>query len=368
MPLPPLPPPPPLRRMLAGVLLAGAGAGAAACDHSVPFPPGNYAPTEPFASGALIQLTFNPSWDGFPRWLPDGSGIVYAFQRVDRPEPDRCFGILAAPPRGGARVGSICATTAASLDSTDGYALPAIRGDRIAYVRTHSRIGAIAPDAGALVLAPWSDLTQARALRPLPYTADGRNYGTIDHLRWLDQSSLIYVGEVVAYPRPCSSCLPDTLTSGLDIVRLLFNDQSVTLLPVPNTDFASGLAVREGNGDTIYYTIGGDSRVYRRTLSSGDVAVIHDFGQVARDLDLVGNRMVAVVGGVVSFAFDSVLGMPVQRDVGGALWLLDLGTGVATPLSGSHFYRRPSLSPDGRFVVAEVTDLIEPDLWLVDIP
>jgi WD40 repeat protein len=356
--------PPPLRRLLAGVLLAGAGA----CEHSVPFTPTGSAPTEPFAPGSVSRLTLNPSWDGFPRWLPDGSGIVYAFQRSDRPEPDRCFGILPAPPRGGARTGTICATTAASLDSTDGYALPVIRGDRIAYVRTHSRIGAIAPDAGALVLAPWSDLTNARQLRPLPYTANGRNYGTIDHLRWLDETSLVYVGELVAYPRACSGCPPDTLTTGLDIVRLIFNDQAVTLLPVPSTDFASGVAVQEGDPNTIYYTLGGDSRVYRRTLSSGAVIVVHDFGQITRDLDIVGNRMVVVVGGAVTFAFDSVLGMPVQRDGGGALWLFDLGTGGATPLATSLPFRRPSLAPDGRFVAAEVDGFLTPDLWLVDIP
>jgi len=124
------------------------------------------------------------------------------------------------------------------------------------------------------------------------------------------------------------------------------------------------------SADFIFYTLGGDSRVYRRGLSTGEVAVAHDFAAagIARDVHVVGNRLVAVVGGDVSFAYDSVLGYDVQRDRGGSLYLVDFTTGAETPLpGGTPPLRRPALSPSGKRVVAEAAAAGVADLWMFDL-
>ncbi|MBA3553545.1 MAG: hypothetical protein H0W29_02120, partial [Gemmatimonadales bacterium] len=76
------------------------------------------------------------------------------------------------------------------------------------------------------------------------------------------------------------------------------------------------------------YTLAGDSRVYRHTLSSDLVQVTHDFGAagIARDVHLVGNRLAA-------------------------------GTAVALDAPGL-LYRRPAISPGGGAIAAEGFPLI----------
>jgi hypothetical protein len=78
---------------------------------------------------------------------------------------------------------------------------------------------------------------------------------------------------------------------------------------VPGTDLASGVSPG-ASADEVFYTIGGDTRVFHRVLSSGEVSVAHDFGAagIARDVHVVGRRLVAVVGGHVAFGVDPVLG------------------------------------------------------------
>jgi hypothetical protein len=111
--------------------------------------------------------------------------------------------------------------------------------------------------------------------------------------------------------------------------------------------------------DEIYYTLGGDSRVYRRLLSTGEVTVAFDFGAegIARDIHVVGNEMAAVVGGRVSFSVDPSMG-PVQWDSGGTLHIVSLTNGGESVLDGPGLFRRPRLSPSGGAVVAEVYPLI----------
>jgi len=128
---------------------------------------------------------------------------------------------------------------------------------------------------------------------------------------------------------------------------------------VPGTELASGVSPG-GTENEIYYTLSGDTRVYRRDLSSGAVSVAHDFGAagIARDVHVVGQRMTAVVGGRVAFAQDSTLGGAVQWDSGGTLHLVDLQDGSDMLISGPGLFRRPRLSPDATRIVAEVYPLI----------
>jgi hypothetical protein len=118
--------------------------------------------------------------------------------------------------------------------------------------------------------------------------------------------------------------------------------------------------VSAGSGeDELYYTLGGDARIYRQELSSGAVSVVHDFGSagIARDVHVVGNRLAAVVGGRVAFAIDSAIG-PTQWDSGGELHVVSLQDGTDMTVPGPGLFRRPQLSPSGAQIVAEVYPLI----------
>jgi hypothetical protein len=91
--------------------------------------------------------------------------------------------------------------------------------------------------------------------------------------------------------------------------------------------------------------------------------MVHDFGSagIARDVRVVGRRLVAVVGGHVATGIDPVLG-PTQWDSGGALHLVDLDTGTDRELAGflffHLFFRRPALSPSGDHIVVEGYPLV----------
>jgi len=345
------------------LLLAGALAG---CGHSGPFTPGDYGSDHPFAAGSPARLTYNRGDDRTPAWLPDGSAIVYSLQRLDRSDHDRCLALL--PPGGGSVIREICNRDPAADGTTDAYDEPAPAPDgRLAYQRANSFPGAVVPDSAALVIASLADPLSARVLRTLPYAgADGRVRTHAYQLQWLGASSLVYVAQAATYPRPCSGCAPDTVRSGLEVARIDLANPAPQ--GVPNTPYASSVAAGE-TADVIYYTLGGDSRVYRRVLSTGADAVVHDFGAIARDVAVRGDVLVAVVGGTVSFAYDSVLGYPVQRDAGGPLYALRLSTGAvsALPTLGAS-YRRPAISPSGTRLVAEQVSGASVDLWLFDVP
>jgi len=91
----------------------------------------------------------------------------------------------------------------------------------------------------------------------------------------------------------------------------------------------------------------------------------------ARDIEVRGRKLYAVVGGVVIYQHDPSFG-PVQRDSGGTVYAVDLDAGTSNPITlGDRWYRHIALSPDGRHIVAEGYDpsaLQQADLWLVDVP
>src|SRR5207249_1196068 len=106
----------------------------------------------------------------------------------------------------------------------------------------------------------------------------------VAQLRWLGSDVLVYLAQRVGYVAPCRGCELDTVRTGVELATL---DRSLpTPAPVvlPGTQNASSVAGGE-TADVIYYTLSGDSRVFRRVLSSGADSVVHDFGAVgiARD-------------------------------------------------------------------------------------
>jgi len=142
---------------------------------------------------------------------------------------------------------------------------------------------------------------------------------------------------------------------------------------LPGTRYASSVAVDSGDGvgSAIYYTLGGDSRVYRADPAGGPPAVVHDFGTagIARDVEVRSGTLIALVGGNVAFGFDTTLGY-VQFDGGGDVYRVDLAAGTTVPVTarGSRA-RHPALSPSGARVVAELPGGgAGPSLWLFAVP
>ncbi len=344
-----------------GMLLTG-------CHHEAPFAPGGYGSDQPFATGSPRQITFNPGNDRAPAWLPDESGLLYSRQVVSG--SDRCLALL--PPGGGRVEREICSPGSAISDSTFILTEPAAAADgRLAYVVIVSAPTDKASRA-ALVLGTLADPAAAQPLLSFPFTApDTVRLDEASQLRWLDAGSLAYLALHVGYDSARSR---DTVRTGAEIVRLELGGATPSMAVVPGTRDASSLAVA-GSPDTIYFTLGGDSRVFRRALASGVVSVLFDFGggQVARDVQVLGNRLVAVVGGAVSFGYEALLGYNVQRDGGGPLHLVDLASGHDSVLPDSVagvplFFRRPALAPSGRRLVAEVVTGSVTDLWMLDLP
>ena len=341
----------------------------AGCEHSAPFAAGDYGSHQPLTPGSPARLTYNLGDDYAPAWLPGASGIVYTLVQLDTPHFERCLGWLTAT--GGTLSRVVCDRAPGYLDSVTVFEEPAVAADgRLAYVASRSALGKIAADRSALVLGTLADPTDVRPVRSIPYTApNGTVHDAIMQVHWLDGHTLVYLAERVDYPRACSSCRPDTLRTGLELVLLDVSPAVPVPQVVPSTLYATSVAPGE-SGDVIYYTLIGESRVHRRTLSSGADSVVHDFGAgIARDVTVIGTRLVAVVGGSVSVAYDSVLGHPVQADGGGPLYVVDLASGGATVLSSALSFRRPALSPSGgggHLVVDVVSASL--DLWMFDLP
>jgi hypothetical protein len=208
----------------------------------------------------------------------------------------------------------------------------------------------------AIVVAPLADPNASRVVRDLPYAApSGRTHWGISHLRWLDTTRLVYVGQDVSYPRPCSQCPPDTVRVGLEIATLDLAPATPIVTIVPGTDSASSVAVG-ATADTIYFTRENDAVLYRHVFSSGVTDTIHDFsldgGVVARD---------------AAWAADEVFAA-----VDGSLWVVDLTNGFYVNLLQATVgvsYRRPAPWTDRRRILLEsVTPTGSLDIWLYELP
>jgi hypothetical protein len=344
----------------------------AACGHEAPSTPGVYPPNQPAGTGSLVRVTFNPGVDLWPSWLPDGRGFLYTVERIDRDDLDRCLALL--PAAGGTIEREICDRVPAADDSVDAYTAAAVSSDgRVAYVRATASLSVgwpVAPLAQQLVVAPLDHPDRAQVLQTIPYPGpSGRLQQAVSQVSWLGDSTLVFVGQKVDYPAVCSNCtLRDTLATGLEVVRLDFHGPAPVLTMLPGTDQAS--SVTAAGDDTVYFTVNGDSRVFRLQVSSGALSTSHDFGagNIARDVAVAAGRLVAVVGGKVSFVDDPALGL-VQRDSGGTLVVVDLASGAETALTPPlEFYRHAALAPDGRHVVVERLLGRTTDLYLLEVP
>jgi Tol biopolymer transport system component len=291
--------------------------------------------------------------DRTPSWLPDGSGIIYSMEREDRTDHDRCLAIL--PSEGGTVRTTYCQLHPEYDDSTDVMEAPAVSaGGRIFFLQVISWVGRQKLGAATLRVGRADNPVAAAVLREVPYAApNGRMHSSIRTPQWIGSDSLLYLAEQVFYEG--STFYPDTFYTGLDAMLLDLAGPQPVYTVIPGTDYASSVSL-SGDGTTIYYTLGGDSRVFQRKLSSGEVAVVHDFGAgaVVRDAQIRDGRLVAVVDGSVLYRFEAAHGY-VQRDEGGHLAFVDLTTGASTVFAtDTVLFRHPAISPDGRRVVVEV--------------
>ena len=325
---------------------------AAGCDHGTPFQNSPDRPLGPFSSQIPRRLTFSIGDDRTPTWLPSGA-ILYSSERIDRPDHDRCFNIM--PPDGGTILGQYCPVNPAEDDSTNLMEAPAVSpSGRIFYHAVTSWIGQQKLGESKLMLGKADDPANASRLALIPYTApNGKIHSSIRSPAWTGPETLVYLAEELFYEG--SSFLPDTFFTGRDIVDLDVSTGSPVYTVVPGTDDASSVAVTSEPG-VIYYTLGGDTRVYRRD-GAGAVTIIHDFGSegIARDVAISGNHLVAVVGGSVVWQFELDHNSWVQRDEGGDLHFVDLVSGASQVFhADSVLFRHPLFSPDGSRIVVEV--------------
>ncbi len=333
---------------------------AAACSHSEPFsnPQGTDAPFDP---GPPARLTLNPAHDGNPAWLPDGSGILYSAQQFTRADFDVCLAEL--PPTGGSHRRLLC-DIPGEKTTTDAAQSPAPALDgRLALLSAgNGNLGGTSPVFIGIALSPTLDARQAQTVRSLPYAPDGgvlQDYA--GHLRWLTPERLVYVGQQFRVARACPdpSCPLDTLIAGTEVTLLDISGPGAAGIALPRTTQATGVAPTQ-DGAAILFTLPDDTRIYRRVLSSGDVAVVHDFGPagIARDLHASGNRVAAVVGGRVAFGMHPSAG-PTQWDSGGIVHVVDLdGDDEVVLDTPGRLYRRPAVSPNGTGIVAEGFPLV----------
>jgi hypothetical protein len=330
------------------------------CGHTEPFSTQPFDRDQPFDPTPPVRLTLNRGPDRRAAWLPDASGLLYSSQLVDTRESDVCLARL--PATGGSQRQLTCALTPNSINLTDALESAAPTGDgRLAFFAATSNIGASSPNTQGIALASVSDPSTHQLVQSVPYSIPGGRLHTgVSQLRWLGPNRLVYLGEAVTVLRPCQLCPLDTLRTGLDAAWLDLTETPAAPHTVAGTDFASGVSPG-ANEDEVYYTLNGDSRVYRTQISTGSAAVVHDFGAAgfARDVHVVGDRLAAVVGGRVAFAVDPSLG-PTQWDSGGVLHVVNLqdGNDMIIDAPGPGLSRRPQLSPSGSAVVAEVYPLI----------
>lgn len=361
----------------------------AACEHAAPFAVREPEPN-PANAQTPRQLTFNPEGDWFPAWLPDGSAIGYSYHPPENGEKDRCLAFL--PADGGRIFRQLCQKGLAEADSSNAVSTHGVSpGGRVALVSESGDPRHNFPDFRSLYLGRLGS-NALRRVQGFPYiTPSGRLHFSASHLTWSGESTLVYLATIINYKPSAPEIPPDTEATGVELVKLTLRGDSVIARDIlPNTLGASSVA--PGRGDTVYYTMGGDSRVFTLATASGATAVLYDFGVlgIARDAQVANGRIVAVVGGRVRFGFSPFFGVPTQWDSGGVVMAAALPAGTPqtvtsiafTSLPGSHTYRHLALSPSGHRLVAEVYSLVErklrfitdtvvnkqANLWLFDVP
>lgn len=337
-----------LRRLAACLLVCSL----LACEHTAPFAIPNYAPTTVLVPGQPARLTYSVGSDSRPSWLPNGAAFLYSEELEDQPDRDRCLALMGA--RGGAIVRQTCVESDPFHDSLNALGASAVnQQNRIAFFRTAMSLSPenVGYERGAILVGASYASPLGTVVQILPYISpSGQSIDYVSAIGWSGPNTLVFVGQQASYPCANPGCTrSDTTLTGVEIDRVDLKSGMPVLTEVPGTAFATAVTV--AGPDTIFYSLSSDGRVHRRILNSGADSVVYTFtAGAASGLSYAAGRLAATVSG--------------------ALYVLSLDSGSVQVLPGTDV-GRPALSPDGRLLVAEVSDPqngFVPDLWLWTVP
>lgn len=325
-----------LRRRVALPLLVLALA-VAACEHAQPFAVPYAEPNVPYDSAFPRRLTFNAADDVAPAWLPDGSGIIYSYQ-TPQPDSEQCLGIL--PAEGGHLTWSACPLSPPlATDSTRVLTQPAVGpAGVLVYLRERKLLSERGFTFKDLVVATLGLPVPGRVVLSLAYWApDSLLHVAVRDVQWLSAQTLVWVAivDTNAGPPPVPS----------EIVRFDMSTTPARMTVLGGTGGASSLAV--DSGGALYYTLGGDSRVYRY-LEGEPPDTVYDFGAAGPPIDV------------------QVRGSVLVANVNGGLFRVDLGLKSVAPIATPYSVpvSDPVLSPSGTRVAVQASS----DLWLLQVP
>ena len=326
----------------------------AACSHSEPFTAPDEPLDVPLSPGVPLRLTYADGDPTAPTWTHDGDSVLYSYTRRGGGflvEEERCLAVL--PVTGGTIGREICSRSVFATQSADVFDLPALSpGGQLAFLHD-GQPAAGGTAAEALLAAPFATPSAYTVIRSFPFQGDVFYVG-LAFPRWVDESRIVGIGIAEEQiPPVCDQCPPTLIRYGHSI---LIGDATApgSMAPLAGSELATSVAPGE-TSDVIYYTLGNDSRIYRRSLSTGETTVAHDFGApaIARDVHFAAGRLVAVVGGSV-LLHDDELGTRQSVSLGGNLHVVTPGgTEAVVSTAQPMWFRRPALSPDGSGIVAE---------------
>lgn len=336
-----------------------------ACGQVEPFTNPDFNEPGPLDPNPPVRLTWNPGPDVQPAFLQGGE-IVFGFSRPGEVNEDQCLGAL--PNQGGTTLAESCPRTPGSRDSTERYgeARP-LTADTVVLLYARRLEGRRLDDNAWIGRAPWRSATEFTARLQFPFrSTSGQIQFTPTHLSLTGPTRVAYLatGEVRACPglEPvCESSEQELITVGIEAGEVdLANDEPPVVLS--GTTYATSIAAGRTTGSALF-TLPGDLTVYERSAAGAVTALTTLPGTSAvRDPTLAGSRLVSVVDGAVSL-YTLADGALVQVSGGGDLVLTDLLTGGSTVIA-SGGWTRPSLSPDGRQLVA----VRGSDIYRFDLP
>ncbi len=349
----------------------------AACAHSEPFQDPNETQTGPFSPALPVQLTYNIGIDATPVFLPGDSLLLYSFNRPGGTMRDQCLAAL--PTAGGTDVNESCPISASSIDSVEQYLEPAVIDDiSIAYVQDLLQINGRGHHI-YIGTAPWRSAFQFTPLLSFPYPSSDPTAPIIMpsylFLPGNDQVAFVANETVLACPGVTIDCDPQVVPLGFSVSQVPLTTPNAVPVVLSGTDTVTAAGTGRTPGSVIF-TRRFDTKVYERS-ASGSIVPLFDFGPAsvsARDPVVSGNRLVAVIGGVVEIwgaKWDSLGNATVllQVDSGGDLGVADLSNGTYQTITGNGlFYRRPSLSRDGARILAQGVTRGAPNIYLVTVP
>jgi len=204
--------------------------------------------------------------------------------------------------------------------------------------------------------APWRAADQLVPRLEFPFTSPSGVFEvSADFLSLTGGTSLAYLGTVDLSACPGASPFcdqPVLIRVGREIGQLNLDATGDPVI-APGSDYATSVATGRARG-AFLFTLPFDTRVYERE-TDGSTVTLFDFApEIVRDPMLVGNQLVAIVGGNVQL-FTGDVGVPLQVDGGGRIALVNLGTGAVQIVAGGEnaAYTRPVLSTGGRILIAE---------------